>query len=381
MKSTFACRLCRADLSADPSFQLKNLPLGVQFFPAKSELAKDKPVILDIYCCKSCGLIQANGNQVIYNEENSAATSVSPKMLQHKRDQAQQFITKYNLVGKTILEAGCGDGHFLKMLEDAGASLAIGVEPSVHSKISSPFKADVAIYTGYISQNNLISEGPFDAFATFHVMEHLPNIHDFVKGLYNNVKTGAVGFVEVPSSEMVIEQYRFYDIINDHLNYFTLSTLKLAFQMNQFEILEAYRDWNGEHDCLVVKKIEGQKFKKLSEAKSKTISNLSAFLNTFKDKRIAIWGASMHATTLLSQIKSEKIKYVVDSAAYKQGKFMPINHYPIVPPTELKSDPVDCVIVIAPRFSNEIVDALMEGEHTFKGVVAVLENDNVITKN
>jgi cyclopropane fatty-acyl-phospholipid synthase-like methyltransferase len=381
MSFSIPCRLCRKNLSTDPSFQLDNIPLGVQFFPKKDELVRDKPVRLNIYCCKSCGLVQAIGNQVIYEGENSAATSVSPKMMQHKNDQAKHFITKYKLSGKKFLEAGCGDGHFLKMLIESGAASAIGVEPSVHSKISSPFKNEVTIHTGYISEDLLLSEGPFDAFATFHVMEHLPNIHDFVKGLYNNLKVGAVGFVEVPSSELITEQYRFYDIINDHLNYFTLSTLQLAFQMNQFDIVESYKDWNGEHDCLVVRKQEGKFFDKLLEAKSKTIRNLNSIMNTFGDKRVAIWGASMHATTLLSQIKTNKIKYVVDSAFYKQGRYMPVNHYPIVHPIELKSDPVDCVIVVAPRFVDEIVDSLLEGEHQFKGRVAVLENDNVVIKN
>jgi hypothetical protein len=48
------------------------------------------------------------------------------------------------------------------------------------------------------------------------------------------------------------------------------------------------------------------------------------------------------------------IRYVVDSAPFKQGKFTPATHIPIVAPDQLASDPVDAVIVIAGGYSNEV---------------------------
>lgn len=378
MQTIINCRLCKAKLNDQPSFVLKNLPLGVQYFPDKNEIKNDQPVELNIYRCESCDFVQAFGNQIVYESENSAATSISPTMMQHKYQQAVDLLTKYNLTGKKVFEAGCGDGHFLKMLKDAGAELAVGVEPSVKSKTSSSYRNEVTIYSDYITHNKLIPEGPFDGFATFHVMEHIPDIHDFISGISNNLKEGGVGHVEVPSSEMIEDDLRFYDIINDHLNYFTLRTLRLAFEMHNFEILDSYRDWNGEHDVIIVRKLKKNDYKVIEEAKATTITNLVAALDN-AEGGTAIWGASMHALTLLSQFTTDKIKYVIDSATYKQGKYTPVSHFPIVPPSELENNPVKSIIIIAPRFVNEIVDDL-KNKIKFQGSIAVLDKEEIIFK-
>ncbi|MES2376108.1 MAG: class I SAM-dependent methyltransferase [Bacteroidota bacterium] len=379
MKNNNHCRLCKAELNSTPSFVLKNLPLGVQYFPDKNELSKDHPVELDIYRCESCAFVQAFGNQVVYESENSAATSISPSMMDHKYQQAENFLNKYSLKGKKVFEAGCGDGHFLKMLKDAGAQLAVGVEPSVKSKESSNYKNDVTIYSDYITHDKVIPEGPFDAFATFHVMEHLPDIHDFISGISNNLKEGGIGFVEVPSSEMVEDELRFYDIINDHLNYFTLRTMRLAFEMHNFEILDTYRDWNGEHNVTIVRKLKKYDYQAIKDAKNNTIKNLESALNEFDEGGIAIWGASMHSLTLLSQFTTDKIKYVIDSAVYKQGKYTPVTHFPIVSPKELETNPVKCIIIIAPRFVDEIVDDL-KNKIKFQGTIAILDKEEIVFK-
>ena len=48
------------------------------------------------------------------------------------------------------------------------------------------------------------------------------------------------------------------------------------------------------------------------------------------------------------------IRYVVDSAPFKQGKFTPVTHFPIVAPSTLESDPVEAVIIMAAGYSDEV---------------------------
>ena len=60
---------------------------------------------------------------------------------------------------------------------------------------------------------------------------------------------------------------------------------------------------------------------------------------------------------------ANKIKYVVDSAAFKQGKFTPATHIPIVSPDKLNSDPVDAVVVMAASYSDEVVRNIKQNFH------------------
>ena len=70
---------------------------------------------------------------------------------------------------------------------------------------------------------------------------------------------------------------------------------------------------------------------------------------------MAIWGAGHQALAVISLISlSDKIRYVVDSAPFKQGKYTPATHLPIVSPDRLHSDPVDAVIVMAASYSDEV---------------------------
>jgi hypothetical protein len=55
---------------------------------------------------------------------------------------------------------------------------------------------------------------------------------------------------------------------------------------------------------------------------------------------------------------SDKIRFVVDSASFKQGKYTPASHLPIVSPDALATDPVEAVIVMAAGYSDEVARML-----------------------
>lgn len=72
-------------------------------------------------------------------------------------------------------------------------------------------------------------------------------------------------------------------------------------------------------------------------------------------KGTAIWGAGHQALAVMALAGlEEKIKYVIDSAPFKQGKYTPATHIPIVAPETLDSDPPDAVIVMAAAYSDEV---------------------------
>ena len=70
---------------------------------------------------------------------------------------------------------------------------------------------------------------------------------------------------------------------------------------------------------------------------------------------------------------ADKIKYVVDSATFKQGKFTPVTHIPIVSPEKLNTDPADAVIVMAAGYSDEVAK-LIRQKFDGKINVAILRN-------
>jgi hypothetical protein len=90
-------------------------------------------------------------------------------------------------------------------------------------------------------------------------------------------------------------------------------------------------------------------------------NEIEKYLSSFKNKKVAIWGASHQALAILSLLNlSNKIEYVIDSAVFKQGKFTPVTHIPIVTPEKLNSDPVDAIIVMAAGYSDEVAKIIRQ---------------------
>ena len=71
------------------------------------------------------------------------------------------------------------------------------------------------------------------------------------------------------------------------------------------------------------------------------IRTLTERLNR-EGRRLAMWGASHQGFTLAStSALGESLAYIIDSAPFKQGRFAPASHVPIVAPDHYFEEPVD----------------------------------------
>ena len=69
-----------------------------------------------------------------------------------------------------------------------------------------------------------------------------------------------------------------------------------------------------------------------------------------------------------------KLRYVVDSAPFKQGRYTPVSHLPIRPPDTLRSEPVSAVVVMAAGYSDEVATQIRQA-HGDRMAVAILRED------
>lgn len=68
---------------------------------------------------------------------------------------------------------------------------------------------------------------------------------------------------------------------------------------------------------------------------------------------------------------AEKVEYIIDSAPFKQGRYAPVSHIPILSPDEALSRPVDQIIIIAPGYTGEIAGIIREKFGTGVEIAAV----------
>jgi hypothetical protein len=163
---------------------------------------------------------------------------------------------------------------------------------------------------------------------------------------------------------MILKNNLFTEFISDHIFYFTANTLRLMLETTGFEVLDIQSIWRDYILSATVRKRSTSNISAFAEKRQSIQEALHQFADQHQVGGVAIWGAGHQALATLALLNlGEKIKYVIDSAPFKQGKFTPATHLPILPPSILAQDPVSAVIVMAAGYSDEVVKIIQAGAH------------------
>lgn len=354
------CRVCNNAFFKKPLLKYENMPKAAQHMPDAKSLESDKGIDLEVCQCSGCGLVQLSNDPVPYYREVIRAASISPEMADFRKKQFGEFVKKYSLKGKKIVEIGCGKGEYISIMQETGVK-AYGLEYLAESVKQCNDKG-LAVSKGFIeSGGDRLKDTPFDAFFILNFLEHLPKINLTLAGICNNLSDGAVGLVEVPNFDMILRKKLFSEFIGDHLFYFTKQTLISTLQQNGFEVIECSEVWHDYISSAVVRKREMLDISDFYGHQTKIRNEINKYVMRFGNKKVAIWGAGHQALAVMSLTNlADKIKYVIDSAPFKQGKFTPATHILIVSPAALDTDPADAVIVMAASYSDEVTRIIRE---------------------
>jgi len=354
------CRVCGQEFFNKPLLRYENMPKGAQNFPDAASLKLERGINLTVCQCSGCGLVQLSDAPVSYYREVIRATTFSDVIKDSKMKQFSGFIQKYSLQGKKIIEIGCGRGEFISLLQPLDVK-AYGLEFS-DSAVAHCVENGFKVFKGYLDSSDIkLKDGPFDAFLLLMFLEHMPEPNVVLRGIYNNLTDGAIGLVEVPNFDMFLRNKLFSEFIGDHLLYFIRETLRTTMYLNGFDIIECSELRDDYVISAVVKKRKKLDISHFYDYQIKIETEINEYINRFNKKKVAIWGASHQALAIIALTKiADKIRYVIDSASFKQGKYTPATHLPIVAPDSLSLDPVEAVIVMAASYSDEVAGIIRQ---------------------
>ena len=275
-------------------------------------------------------------------------------MLQLRRQQYKDFIDKYNLHGKRVLEVGCGQGEFLQVLAESDIQ-AYGIENS-SELVKKATDKGLHVVQGFFGKagDHIFGGGYADAFVSINFLEHQPNPCGMLRGIYNNLTSDGVGIVTVPSFEYIIECNSYYEFIRDHLAYYTEESLSFLLDKTGFAVHEMGR-FNCDTIYAYVQKKQPIDITALKSNFLELGASLRKYIEDIRTQggSVAMWGASHQGFTILSTAQLE-VEYILDSAPFKHGKYSPATHVPIVPPEHFHLHPVSAIIIVAPGYTEEI---------------------------
>lgn len=369
------CRCCDAVITEKQRIlHYSDMPGMAQNFPDEKNLAQDFGTDLNLYQCPFCGMMQISGNPVPYYKDVIRASAVSDEMKSFRRAYFEDFVDKYGLKGKKLIEIGCGKGEFLSLMNETDVE-GYGIEHCAEY-VRACVDAGLRVQQGYMESSAALEGAPFDGFFIMNFLEHAPDPNDFLKTIHGNLKEGAVGLIEVPNTDLIIDNLMFSEFIADHLLYFTKDTLRLLLEKNGFEVLECNVVWHDYCLAAIVRKRNMVNLDSFTVQQNKITKEIHAFVNDFE--RVAIWGAGHQALAViaLTGIK-DKIRFVVDSADFKQNKYTPGTHLKIVAPEMLVKENIEAVLVMAASYSDEVAATI---EKNYPGIKIAILRENQIER-
>ncbi|WP_022761366.1 class I SAM-dependent methyltransferase [Butyrivibrio sp. AD3002] len=369
------CRACNQILPDTDILVYENMPKSAQFFPDKSEIDKEKGISIRLRQCNYCGLVQAVGEPVSYYRDVIRASSFSKEMMEFRRQQYSKWVNDNNLIGKKVVEIGCGKGEYMTPMESTGAVVS-GIE-HLASSVEVAKKNGHSVMQGFIENSDTkIENSPYDGFIIMNFLEHIPNPSDFLMGIGSNLSEEGVGIVEVPNFDMMIRKSLYSEFIQDHLSYFTKDSLVGLLMRSGFEVISCKEIWHGYILSAEVKKRKAFDAGAFVDKHNELKKEVHDFLNGQQaaGKTIAVWGAGHQALANLSLLNmTEYIECVLDSADFKQNKYTPATHLPVVSPIVLREGKIDTVIVMAGSYSEEIKNII---SRDYPWVYAVILGEN-----
>jgi len=363
--------------------------------PANSFLTKEKIITikepkfpLDVNYCEDCSLVQI-GYSVPPEElftDYIYVTSTSDAIHRHATLLANEFKNRFSLNNKSIVvEIASNDGCVLGYFKKLGIEV-LGVEPARNvAKIA--IEKGIETYVDFFNEKTAIDivkkYGKADVILARHVFAHVPEIHDFVKGLKHQLKKDGLIAIEAPYLVDMIEKTEFDTIYHEHLSYLSLRPMSKLFKKYGMELFDVeYFNIHGgalmyficnEGTHEVNPKVE----KYLSEEKKNGFYTIDVYINFAKrtmllktklidllnrlkkdGNTIAAYGAPAKGNTLLNfcGLSTDLIDYIVDKSPYKQNLFTPGMHIPIFSPNKLIEEMPDYTLLLAWNFADEILE-------------------------
>ena len=160
------------------------------YFDEEMQLYQTKPVP------ENLGAYYESENYISHTD---ASRSIVDKMYQwvkgYSLKKKVQLIKKLNSgsTGK-LLDIGAGTGDFLIAAKNAGWSV-VGIEPSIHAKERAKEKGLLLLS----ELSDLSKENTFDVITMWHVLEHVPNLDEYIIAIKSHLNNNGTLVVAVPN--------------------------------------------------------------------------------------------------------------------------------------------------------------------------------------
>lgn len=386
------CRFCGKILTHE-FIDLINAPPSNAFLTKEQLNEPEVFYPLKLYACDSCFLVQIDEyrkSSDIFDSKYIYFSSFSRTWLEHVKKYANTMIDKYRYdQNSRIVEIASNDGYLLQFFKERGVP-SLGIEPAEGTAVEARKKGIETIvdFFGKRLANSLADQDKkADLLIGNNVLAHVPDLNDFVAGLKIALKPSGIITMEFPHLMRLVDNSQFDTIYHEHFSYLSFMTVRSIFNHHGLELFDVEELPTHGGSLRIFARHAEDTTKPVSEnvnaLMEKEISmglNTMAYYRNFQEKanrvkcdllkflikqkqhglKVAAYGAAAKGNTLLNYcgVRIDLISFVVDASPYKQGKYLPGSHIPVVNEEEIKKHKPDYVLIMPWNIKNEIIHQL-----------------------
>tara|TARA_R110001583_G_scaffold35585_1_gene118201 strand:+ start:51097 stop:51957 length:861 start_codon:yes stop_codon:yes gene_type:complete len=182
-----------------------------------------------------------------YISHTDAKESLTDKLYQAVKkftlNKKLKLINSFETEQKNLLDIGCGTGDFLLNCKNNGWNV-VGVEPNINARYLAETKISENNTSRIYSELDFINSEKFDVITLWHVLEHIPNLNEYISKLKLLLKPNGVLVVAVPNykcydAKYYKEYWAAYDVPR-HLWHFSKKSMHLLFSKEKMVVAKIY---------------------------------------------------------------------------------------------------------------------------------------------
>ena len=362
--------------------------------PSNAYLTSEDLVKAEIYyplkikVCNECWLVQTEDyakSGELFNADYAYFSSTTKSWLIHSEKYVEKITNQLKLNKDSfVIEVAANDGYLLKNFIQSNIP-CLGIEPTDSTaSVAEALGIDIIreFFDEQLGEKLAKTGKQADLIIGNNVYAHVPDINDFTRGLKAALKPNGTITLEFQHLMKIIEHTQFDTLYHEHFSYLSLYTVDRIFKMvglrvwdveelpthcGSLRVYGCHADDSRATSANVtnlLKQEDERGIQKLTtyynfQKKTDEIKDsLLVFLIEQKKhgKKVVAYGAAAKGSTLLNYagVKPDLLSFVCDSAASKQGKFMPGSHIPIFPDAVLLEHRPDYVLILPWNICSEL---------------------------
>lgn len=348
---------------------------------------------LRLMSCSDCGLLQIDyfvNPKILYQTNYVYESSITKTGVSHYMNMSKSIAKRFGYVnGSRAVDIGSNVGVLLQSFKDSGYEV-VGVDPAevpAQKAIDSGIPTVIDFFNYDVAESIVTDYGPAKVITGTNVFAHLHDLESAMKGVKVLLDTDGVFVIEAPYALSLVEQLEYDTIYHQHIGYLSVLPMQKYFEQFDMELfdvefmsihggsiryfvshkgvrsvmpavneyIEKEKDF-GLYDMDCLRKFEHDVIKHRAKLVS-LLQNLIA-----EGKTVAGISAPAKGNTLLNfcGIDAYMLPFTTERSQFKQGKYTPGTHIPILNDEELLKRQPDYALILAWNFADEIMKNLDE---------------------